>query len=123
MGPHIGNVTCPLLVWLICLGVTIQKLWGDVELVITVRCYLVFARSNYRDTVLAHQTAHATVPDIQTNLFQLFVHTGPAIPTKAEAGLFFDVRKCHHIRSLPAAGWSITESTQTSKTNPDDSAQ
>jgi hypothetical protein len=33
------------------------------------------------------------------------------------------VRQCHHIRSLPAAGWSIAECAQTARTNPDDFAQ
>ena len=63
------------------------------------------------------------MPDVQTNLFQFFGHTGPAIAAKTEAGLFFDVRQCHHIRSLPAAGWSIAECAQTARTNPDDFAQ
>jgi hypothetical protein len=81
----------------------------------------VFARSNYRGLVLAHQTAHATVPDVQTNLFSSSVIQLKKLP-RLEAGLFFDVRQCHHIRS-PAAGWSIAECAQTARTNPDDFAQ
>ena len=73
--------------------------------------------------MLAHQTADAAMPNVQINLFQFFSHSWASVAAQAEAGLFFDVRQCHHIRSLPAAGWSIAECAQTARTNPDDFAQ
>ena len=73
----------------------------------------VFARSNNGNAVLAHQSANTAVPDIQTNLFQFLSHAGPAIAAQTETGLFFDVRQRHHVRSLPAAGRTTSERTQT----------
>jgi hypothetical protein len=67
--PDISNVTSPLLVWCISVEVTIQQVRGDVELMIAVRCGLMFARSNNRYTILTHQPAHAAMADAQAYVF------------------------------------------------------
>ena len=79
--------------------------------------YLVFARSNYRDTVLAHQTAHATVPDVQADLLQLLCHSWTSVAAQTETRLFLDMRQRDKIGSLVAAGRTVTERTQTARTH------
>ncbi|KAA8603145.1 hypothetical protein AL036_22625, partial [Salipiger aestuarii] len=71
-----------------------------------------FTRSHSRYAVLAHQATDTAVPDIQTNLFQLFRHARPAIAAQAEPGLFFDVRQRNQIGTLAAAGRATAQSTQ-----------
>lgn len=82
--PDIRDVTSPFLVWLIRREVTIQQVWRNVELVIAVCRDLVFAGSNHRYAVLAHQTSHATMTYIKANLFEFLSHAWPAIAAKAE---------------------------------------
>jgi hypothetical protein len=64
---------------------TAQQIWRDVELVITVGRGLMFARSDHKYTVLAHQTANSAVTDIKANLFELLSHAWPTIAAKTEA--------------------------------------
>ena len=52
--PNIGDVTFPLLVWLACKEVSVQQVWRNIELVVTVRRRLMFTRSDDSYTVLAH---------------------------------------------------------------------
>ena len=77
-----GNGLCdrtrPFLIAPIRREVTIQQVWRDIELMIAVRCRLVFTSSYDRYAVLTHQPAYAAVPYIQTNFLQLFGHTRPA---------------------------------------------
>ncbi len=76
--PNLTDIACPLLVGRISVEVTIQQVWRNIELMIAVRCRLVFTSSYDRYAVLTHQPAYAAVPYIQTNLLQLFGHTRPA---------------------------------------------
>src|SRR5680860_320217 len=115
--PNIADVTSPFLVRVLGCKVPVQQVRCDIELVIAVRRDLVFARSHNGYAVLAHQTAHTAVPNIQTNLFQLFCHSWATVAAETETELFFDVRQCHHIRSLPAAGWPTAERTQAAHAN------
>ena len=55
------------------------------------------------------------MPDIQADLFQFFCHPWPTVAAQTEARQFFDMRQRHHIRSLPAAGWSAAERPQTTR--------
>jgi len=49
-----------------------------------------FACSNYRYAVLAHQAAHATVPNVQADLLQLFGHSRATITAnRVELGADF----------------------------------
>ena len=118
--PDVANVTSPFLVWSIRCKVPIQQIGRDVELVITVCCSLMFARSDNRYTVLTHQTPDTTVADIQANVFQLLSHSWPAIAAQAETRLFFDVGQRHHIRSLLATSWPTAERTQTAHADAND---
>ncbi len=52
--PDIGYITIPLQIWLVRHEVTVQQVWGDIELATTVDRHLMFACSNYRYAVLAH---------------------------------------------------------------------
>jgi hypothetical protein len=100
--------------------VPIKQVWRNVELVIAVCRDLMFARSDHRYTVLAHQTANTTVADIQADIFQILSHAWPTIAAKAETRLFFDVGQRHHIRSLPATCWPTAERTQTAHADAND---
>lgn len=86
------------------------------------RC-LVFASSDDRYAVLAHQTAHTAMTDVQADLLQLFGHSRPTVATKAQAGLLFDVCKRDHIRSLSATGRAVPKGPQTTCTDTNDTAQ
>ena len=113
--PNITDIACPLLVGRISVKVTIQQVWRDIELMIAVRCRLVFTSSYDRYAVLTHQPAYAAVPYIQTNFLQIFGHTRPAITAQTETGLFFDMGQRDQIRPLPAAGWTATMRPQTTR--------
>ena len=63
----------------------IQQIGGDIKGVIAVGCRLVLLSSDGLDVILTHQTTYASVPDdLQSQLLQLFSHTGPAITLHAE---------------------------------------
>ena len=82
---------------------------------VDIRRCLVFPRSDHRYIVLAHQTAGAAMPDIQTNLFQLFSHPWASVAAQAEARLLLDVRQRGQIRSLSATGVATAEGPQTTR--------
>ena len=63
-GPDIADVASPFLVWCVCGEVTIQQVWGNIELVIAVCRHLMFACSNNGYAVLAHQPANTAVTHI-----------------------------------------------------------
>lgn len=86
--PNVADITSPLLIWRIRCEVPIQLIWGDVELMITIRRDLVFAGPYDRYTVLAHQSSHKAMPHLQADLFQLFRHPSSSIAAKAETRLF-----------------------------------
>lgn len=120
--PDIADVARPLLVRLIGVEVPVQQVWPDVERMVAVRRDLVFLRSFDPDAVLAHQTVHTAMTDVQADLLQLFGHSWPAVATKAQAGLFFDVCKRDHIRSLSATGRATTEGPQATCADANDTA-
>lgn len=72
-----------------------------------------FARSDNRYAVLAHQSAYTTVPDIQANLLEFFCHPGTTITAQTETRLFSYMRQRDQIRPLPAAGRTAAERPQT----------
>ena len=78
-GLDIGDVTRPFLVWPGQRKVLVQQVGCDVERVVAVCSGLVFMSSDGFDVVLAHQAAHAPVPDAQPQVLQLFGHARPAI--------------------------------------------
>ena len=140
-GPDIGNVTSPFLVWSICCKVPIQQVGRDVKFVITAPlsadCFAIACRAMvvtlclrvlmtdmpfWRIHCLAIVTcndekvsAHATMANIQANLFQVLSHARPAIAAKAETRLFLYVGQSHHIRPLPTACRPSAERTQTTR--------
>jgi hypothetical protein len=76
--------------------------------------HLEFTRSDHRNGILPHQTAHPApltvckqtvvgqrVPDPHTQLVQFFRHPGPAIAAKTGPMLVADVRQQHHVTPLP----------------------
>ena len=103
--------------------ISVQQVWRNIELVITVCRHLVFAGSHHGYAVLVHQTTHTAVTDIQANLLQFFCHARPAIATQAETGLCFDVRQGDQIRPLSAAGRTASECSQTARTDTDNVTQ
>jgi len=86
--PNIANVTRPFQVWPVCCEVPIQQVRRNVELVVAIGCELVFTHSHNRYVVLAHQTANATMANIQTDFFQLFRQPWPTITAQVEARLY-----------------------------------
>jgi len=94
-GPDVTDVTGPFPVRGIGHEVTIQQIGCDVEAVIAVGCCLVFAGSDHFEAILAHQTAHTTMANAQTGLFQLLRHTWPAVASKAQVMLFSYVSQQH----------------------------
>ena len=58
--------------------VTVQQVRCDVERVIAIRRRFEFACSFNNDPVLAHQTPHTSMPDIDADLLQLFGHSRAA---------------------------------------------
>lgn len=113
--PDIRDVISPFLVWLIRREVTIQQVWRNVELMIAVRCRLVFTRSNNGNTVPAHQTPHATVTNVQADLLQLLCHSWTSVAAQTETRLFLNVRQRDKIGSLPTDGRAVTERTQSAR--------
>ena len=69
---NIGDVTGPLLICQVCHKVTVPQVWGDIELLIAVCCYLMLKRAEHRYTVLTHQATCATLADVQASSFQFF---------------------------------------------------
>lgn len=57
-------------------------------------------------SLLTHQTAHATVADVNAHFLQLFGHPWSAIAAQAETQLFLDMSQRDRIRPLSAAGWT-----------------
>ena len=90
---------------------------------IAVGRHLVFAGSDNGYAVLAHQSAHASVPNIQADLLQLFGHPWPAVAAQAETGLFFDMCQCDQVRPLSAAGGTAAEGAQPARADTDNLAQ
>ena len=78
-GPDIGYVARPLLVWAIRSEILVQQIGRNVRCVVAVSRGLVFLGSDGLDVVLMHQTAYTSVPNLQSQLLQFFVHTGAAI--------------------------------------------
>ena len=139
--PDRGNVTCPFLVRLICNEVSVQQVGRNVELMVAVPlsadCFAIACRAMvvtlclrvlmtdmpfWRIHCLAivtcndeKESAHATMANIQANLFQVLSHARPAIAAKAETRLFLYVGQSHHIRPLPTACRPSTERTQTTR--------
>mgnify|MGYP003652564230 CR=1 FL=1 len=111
--PDIGDATRPFLGQVLGHKVAVQQVWRDVELVVAVRCDLMFPRSHYRYAVLTHQTPNTSMADVQTDLFQFLSHARATVATLVETRLFFDMRQGDQIRSLPAAGWTTAECPQT----------
>ena len=73
-GPDVRDVTCPFLVWSGVRKILIQQIWDDVERMIAIRCHLVFLGPSDLGTVIAHQTAHAPLPNAHTQFLQLIGH-------------------------------------------------
>ena len=115
--------TGPFLVRRFCHEVTIQQVRCDVELVVAVSCNLVFACPHNGYIILAHQTANAAMPNVQTSIFQFFGHAWPAVAAKAETRFFFDVCQSHHVRPLPETGRTVAEGTQPACAYADNVAQ
>ena len=82
----------PLLIWQVCHKVTFPQVWSDIELVITVCCYLMLARAEHRYTVLAHQATCATLAEIQANFFQFFRYSWATVAIQAETRRLLNVR-------------------------------
>ena len=142
-GPDIGNVTSPFLVWSICCKVPIQQVGRDVKFVITAPlsadCFAIACRAMVVTLCLRvlmtdmpfwrihcllivtcndeKESAHATMANIQANLFQVLSHARPAIAAKAQTRLFFDVRQCDQIRPLSLTGKAAAEYLQTARAN------
>ena len=93
LGPNIAGVTGPFLVGRVGGEVTIQQVRRDVELVIAVCGDLVFTGSDDGYTILAHQTPHTAVTNVQADLLQLFRHPWPAVAAQTEVRLFLDMRQ------------------------------
>ena len=115
--PDIADVASPFLVWYVCGDVTIQQVWGNIELGIAVGCDLVFAGPYDRYAVLTHQPANTAMPHIQADLLQLFRHPWSTIAAEAKTRLFLDVSQRHQITSLPATGRTAAEGTQSTRAN------
>jgi hypothetical protein len=73
---------------------------------------LEFACSFNDDPVLAYQTPHTPMPDIDANLLEFFGHPRPAIAAQTQARLLLDMRQNNHVHVLSAAGWTAPEGTQ-----------
>jgi len=101
--PDITDINNPFLVGPIRCKVAVQQVRRDVELVIAVRSYLVFARSDHRYTVLAHQPANTPMTDFQPQFFEFLRHPGPPIAAQRQAMLFSDMSQQHHILTLALA--------------------
>ena len=84
--PNIADIACPFLVRRISREVPIQQVQRNFELVVAVGRELMLTCSQDQDAALAHQTAHAAVTDVQTNLFQLLSHACPAMGVQAHNG-------------------------------------
>ena len=108
--PDIGDVTCPLLIWLISMEVPVQPVWRNVEVVIAVGGRLVFTGSDDTKAVQTHQTAHATVTNPQTYFLQLLSHSWPPIAAEAQVMLFPDMGQQHHVVTLTLADWAVPPS-------------
>lgn len=107
-GPDVAYISRPFPVGPVCLESLIQQVWGDVEGVTAVRRHLVFAGPDHLDAVLAHQTAHTTMPDIKAQLLQLLGHPGAAIAAQAGTMLILDMRQQDPVRALMAGPLSLT---------------
>ena len=83
----------------------------------------VFARSDNRYAVLAHQPTDSAVTDIQADLFQLLGHPWPAIAAQTETRLFPDVRQRDQIGPLPTAGRTAAKGPQSARADADNMAQ
>jgi hypothetical protein len=70
--PDIADVARPFLVWQVCCEVSIQQIGCDVELVVAIGRGLVFSGPDNGYTILAHQTAHTAMANIQADLLQLW---------------------------------------------------
>ena len=57
------------------------------------------------------------MPNIETDLFQLFGHAWAAVVAQVETGLFLDVRQRDQIRSLPAADRTVARGAQAARTD------
>ena len=63
------------------------------------------------------------MPNVQTNLFELFGHTWSAVTSQAETRLFLDVGQRHQIRSLPATGWAVAKGPQSTSAASNNAAE
>ena len=62
------------------------------------------------------KTPHATVTNVQADLPQLLCHSWTSVAAQTEKRLFLDMRQRDKIGSLAAAGRTVTECTQTART-------
>jgi len=70
------------------------------EGVIAVGGALELAAADNPDAVLAHSTAHATLPHRQARFVQFLGHARSAIAAQAQAVLVADMSQDHHVSSL-----------------------
>ena len=105
-------ITSPFLVRAIRSDILIQQVGRDVERMVAICCGLVFLGPDDLDAVLAHQTAHTPVTDVQPQLLQLFGHPWPSIALQAEPMLLTDVGEKGHIITLSLAHWAHPPSTE-----------
>jgi hypothetical protein len=75
----------------------------NIEPVIAVRGHLVFAGSDNRYTILAHQPTNTAMANIKAQFFQFFGHSGPTVAAQRQAMLFSDMRQQNHILALALA--------------------
>ena len=110
--PDITDINNPFLVGPIRYKVAVQQVRRDIELVIAIRSHLVFARSDHRYTVLAHQSANTPMTDFQPQFFEFLCHPGPPIAAQRQAMLFSDMSQQHHILTLALADRTGPESAK-----------
>ena len=89
-GPDVADIARPFLVGPIRRDVTIQQVRRNIERVVAVRRRFEFPRSFNDNPVLTHQPSNPAMPNIDTDLLQLFGHSWPAIAAKAQARLLLD---------------------------------
>ena len=84
---------------------------------------LVFLGPDDLDAVLAHQTAHTPVADVQPQFLQFFGHPWPPIALQAKPMLLTDVGEKYHIISLPLAHWAYPPRTKPTRCDLHDTAE
>ena len=70
------------------------------------------------DRVIAHQAAHAPVPNVHSHFLQLFTHAWTPITLEAQAVLITNISQDHHIVASTLAHWANLTSAKPAQCHP-----